>query len=288
MQGVGVYACRAGGSARVRDNTRPAAPALRMRIQFVSSDRPGVDWTGPNLRIGSGDGCDVLLNAAGVASMHAELRRESGALWLLVSRGASRVYVNARPVRECALVRAGDMLSLGGQRLLLCTDREPASAGTSEAREARHAEAATVALRVVAGPWSGRVWPVGDELLLNGSGQPLEASGSAEAALCVGWNRGRPQLETRSGTGGHAPSVNGLPVKQAALRNGDCIGLGPHRFVVDAWGLEPDPDALPPRQAPPAEPLPEDRAGPRGEVWWLILTAAVLALLIALFLVMHP
>jgi hypothetical protein len=33
--------------------------------------------------------------------------------------------------------------------------------------------------------------------------------------------------------------------------------------------------------------LPEDEAGPRGEVWWLIATAAVIALGIALVLLVR-
>ena len=58
-----------------------------------------------------------------------------------------------------------------------------------------------------------------------------------------------------------------------------------HRFVVDAPGLEPEPEIV--RPEPPREHLPEEDAGPRGEVWWLIATAAVLALGIAVMLLVR-
>jgi hypothetical protein len=79
--------------------------------------------------------------------------------------------------------------------------------------------------------------------------------------------------------------LNGAAVEQAALHPGDQLGIAMHRFVVDAPGLLPSPVGTPPE--PAVEHLPEDEAGPRGEVWWLIATAAVLALLIALILLVR-
>ena len=76
--------------------------------------------------------------------------------------------------------------------------------------------------------------------------------------------------------------VNGATVQRVALQPGDQISLGPHRFVLAAPGMEAEPVVAVPGPAVPA--LPEDVAGPRGEVWWLIVTAAVLALGIALVL----
>ena len=58
-----------------------------------------------------------------------------------------------------------------------------------------------------------------------------------------------------------------------------------HRFVVEAPGMEPEPEPAEP--APRAQALPEAAAGPSGEVWWLIATAAALALAIALALLVR-
>ena len=79
--------------------------------------------------------------------------------------------------------------------------------------------------------------------------------------------------------------VNGAPAGRVALHPGDQIGLAMHRFVVDAPGMECEPELPPP--APEPAHLPEEDAGPRGEVWWLIVTAAVLALGIALILLVR-
>ena len=83
----------------------------------------------------------------------------------------------------------------------------------------------------------------------------------------------------------YALRVNGVAAQQAVLLPGDQIGIGMHRFLVDAPGLQPEPEIVLPE--PPHEPLPEDVAGPRGEVWWLIVTAAALALGIAVLLLVH-
>ena len=48
--------------------------------------------------------------------------------------------------------------------------------------------------------------------------------------------------------------------------------------------MQPEPELA---SFPCAAPLPEELAGPRGEVWWLIVTAAVLALGIALVLLVR-
>jgi hypothetical protein len=61
--------------------------------------------------------------------------------------------------------------------------------------------------------------------------------------------------------------------------------VGMHRFVVDAPGMEPEPEIVTPA-SPPAT-LPEEAAGPSGEVWWLITTAALLALGIAVVLLVR-
>jgi hypothetical protein len=73
-------------------------------------------------------------------------------------------------------------------------------------------------------------------------------------------------------------------VQKLALRPGDQLGVAMHRFVVDAPGMEPEPEIVMPEPPPH---LPEEVAGPSGEVWWLIVTAAVLALGIALVLLIR-
>ena len=76
-----------------------------------------------------------------------------------------------------------------------------------------------------------------------------------------------------------------MPTQKLVLQPGDQISIAMHRFVVDAPGMEPEPPIAMP--AASTQPLPEAAAGPAGEVWWLIVTAAVLALGIALVLLIR-
>ncbi len=105
------------------------------------------------------------------------------------------------------------------------------------------------------------------------------------ASLTVTWRHRELWLETSSGTH-ETVSVNGVALEESVpLHNADVIGVGAQRFVVDAWALTPDADtAERPQDLDIAVEPAEDSAGPRGDVWWLILTAAALGLLIALFL----
>ncbi|WP_430390205.1 FHA domain-containing protein [Dyella sp. 20L07] len=254
-----------------------------MRIEFPNSAREDFHWDAPALRIGSAPDNDLILasHQAGAHHLRILLDRRGWVLQVLPQGG--RVYVNARPVREKALLRPGDILSVGDCRMLLRTDEEPAhNLPVTVPAEGR----CTVALRAVAGPLSGRVLSLQDKLELGPRGRiPLELSQGEMASLAIFWRDGQLLLEAGQQSARYPLRVNGVAVTQAALRPGDQIGLGMHRFVVDAPGLEPEPEIAQPE--PPSEHLPEEDAGPRGEVWWLIATAAVLALGIAVALLVR-
>ncbi|MEZ2417956.1 FHA domain-containing protein [Luteibacter sp. RCC_6_2] len=251
-----------------------------MRIEFVSSARGDFHWSRPVLTIGRADDNDLVVSEAQVAARHVTLHRDRRGLVLEVAPDTGRVYVNARPVRERALLRPGDSLSLGDCRMLI---REDADLEAREVREPTESRC-TVALRPVAGPLSGRVIPVGDRLELGAShgAMPLELPGNDAALLVLAWDGGELVLDASRVPARHAVRVNGVKVVRASLQPGDQLGIASHRFVVDGPGWAAEPKVVMPEPEP--EPLPEDAAGPRGDVWWLILTAAVLALGIALVL----
>jgi pSer/pThr/pTyr-binding forkhead associated (FHA) protein len=251
-----------------------------MRIEFVSSARGDFHWSRPVLTIGRADDNDLVVSEAQVAARHVTLHRDRRGLVLEVAPDTGRVYVNARPVRERALLRPGDSLSLGDCRMLIRDDADLEARQTVEPTESR----CTVALRPVAGPLSGRVVPLGDRLELGAShgAMPLELPGNDAALLVLAWEGGELVLDASRVPARHAVRVNGVKVVRASLQPGDQVGIASHRFVVDGPGWAAEPKVVMPEQEP--EPLPEDAAGPRGDVWWLILTAAVLALGIALVL----
>jgi pSer/pThr/pTyr-binding forkhead associated (FHA) protein len=248
-----------------------------MRIEFVSSARGDFHWSRPVLTIGRADDNDLVVSEAQVAPRHVTIHRDRRGLVLEVAPGTGRVYVNARPVRERALLRPGDSLSLGDCRMLVRDDADLDARDLVVPTESR----CTVALRPVAGPLSGRVVAVGDRLELGSThgALPLELPGNDAALLTLAWEEGELVLDASRVPARHAVRVNGVKVVRAALQPGDQIGIAAHRFVLEGPGWAAEPVVAVPEPEP--EPLPREAEALRGDVWWLILTAALLALGIA-------
>ena len=254
-----------------------------MRIEFPNAARDDFHWTQPQLNIGSAPGNDLVLAASQAAAQHLRIQQDRRGVVLQVLPSASRIHVNARPVREKALLRVGDVISVGDCRMLLRADADPS---LRELPALPEQVRCTVALRAVSGPLSGRVLPLENKLELGSQGRyPLELPQGETASMRIHWQDGKLVLEAIQSSARYPLRVNGVIVHRLALQPGDQIGVAMHRFVLDAPGMEPEPEFIMP--APPVAPLPEDTAGPSGEVWWLITTAAVLALGIALVLLIR-
>ena len=70
--------------------------------------------------IGRGRGCDIILNLNSVSRSHATLIRDSDGIWKyndLDSKNGSKI--NGRPVSEPTVLKAGDILSIGGSDFTL-------------------------------------------------------------------------------------------------------------------------------------------------------------------------
>jgi predicted component of type VI protein secretion system len=254
-----------------------------MRIEFPNAAREDFHWTQPQLRIGSAPDNDLVLAAGQATPHHLRIQTDRRGWVLQVLPQADRIHVNARPVRERALLRAGDVISVGDCRMLLRTDEDPAARPPVSVPEQGRC---TVALRAVAGPLSGKVLSLQESLELGPQGNcPLELPQGDTASLRIYWQDSQVVLEAIQLSARHPLRVNGVVAQKLALQPGDQIGLAMHRFVVEAPGMEPEPEIVMPE--PAAEPLPETAAGPAREVWWLIVTAAVLALGIALVLLIR-
>lgn len=253
-----------------------------MRIEFPHSAREDFRWDQPQLRIGSAQDNDLVLAAHQAAAHHLSLRCDRGGCVLQVLPGASRIYVNARPIRARALLREGDVLSVGDCRMLLKADDEPSG---REPMRVPESSRCPVALRAVAGPLSGRVFALRDRLEFGTpSSLPLVLPQAEQASFRLAWRDGQLWLEQLQASARYPLRVNGHPATDTALHPGDQLGLAGHRLVVDAPGMQPEPALV---MGQGVELLPEEAAGPRGEVWWLIVTAAVLALGIALVLLVR-
>lgn len=247
-----------------------------MRIEFSHSARDDFLWTDAPLRIGSAVDNDLVLAVTQAAPQHLRIEQDRRGWVLQVLPGALRVYVNARPVRERALLCAGDMLSVGDCRMRLCADAAPADCpapvGVPDVCD-------SAALRARAGSYSGRVLAVGSGIELGPFGRwPLDLPQGESAGFKLGWQAGRLMLDATALSARYPLRVNGMAVTHAVLQPGDQLSLGSHRFVLDAPGMRLEPVAPAP---PTPDPAAVEPAGAHGEIGWLILTAVLLALGIA-------
>ncbi|HET7300751.1 MAG TPA: FHA domain-containing protein [Oleiagrimonas sp.] len=253
-----------------------------MRIEFAHAVHPPLSWSGAPLRIGSAADNDVSLPGRGVAGHHAILSHDARGLVLEVCEGAGRVYVNARPVREKALLRCGDSLGIGECRLHLVADAVPDPGDAGPSMDAT----AVMALRIVAGPLSGRVYALDETLALDDHG-PMPASRGKKSGLILEPCGQQVRLDAGGLSSSRTVSVNGRDVRQALLGDGDQVVTGALRFVLDISADTPLPPA--PAEVEPASD--DDTASRRDtrhpEIWWLIVTAAVLALVLAAALFVH-
>ena len=246
-----------------------------MRVVGVHPVRDPVSCGNGPVRIGSAPDNHIVPIGMGVEPHHLTIAADARGLVLAVLPGGQRVYVNARAVREWALLHYGDTVTLGANKFLVTTDIAPPQATDAPGTGPRVGQAA---LRIVSGTASGQALAVAPELRL---GVGSRHFGDLAYACRVFQDAAGLFLESESA----APRVNGWRCNRVRLAPGDQIVLGEHRLVVEAPGLQYAAHlaSLPP---PPVvkKPAPEPDDSPHTEIWWLIAAAALLAGIIALFL----
>ncbi len=218
-----------------------------MRLGFPDSEVGDHIVQGGELRIGSAADNDLVLDVPGVEPHHAALTLDTRGtiLWLLSAE--SGAYVNARPVRERAVLRLGDSVSLGEARFILKPDSDSQVLAESGADLpqldseglAQQADApARAVLRGVSGPLCGQGVPVRNRIVV-GSGSDcavrIEDDGLPEQAWAIE-NDGR-RLVLRALDPSARAQLNGVEVADAALHPGDQVAFGQVRFLVEAPGL---------------------------------------------------
>jgi len=279
-----------------------------MRLSFANNEHADVLVAPGNTSIGSASDNTIVLTAAGMNPHHATLTISERSIVLAAGDVPARIHVNARPVREKALLRLGDAVSLDTVTFVLKPDRDDsiqarlptpaASSGDDADKAAARSLPARVVLRGVSGPWFGKIVPVRGRLNI-GSGSDCD--------LVLD----DPEVDTHHATielagdsillrasGAHAGSaVNGVAMRDAVVFADDQIAFGRNRFVLEAPSLPIRESAgVPagevnitqtmraiPRSAPPpsAEPV-DERA--KNDIWWLIGAAALIAVGIAILL----
>lgn len=245
-----------------------------MRVVCIHPARDPVTCGDGPVHIGSASDDAIMLAGAGVAPRHLTLVADARGLVLSIRPGCQRVYVNARAVRERALLRHGDTVTLGANKFLVTSDSAPPRFDHTEPTVAK---AGQVALRIVSGTASGQSLAVAPELRLGAGARHFGDLGYT----CRVTQAGAGLVFESDST---APRINGWRSSRALLSPGDQIVLGEYRLVVEAPGLQyaAHVAALPAPEV--TEKVAEPDPAPQTEIWWLILAAAVLATIIALFL----
>lgn len=214
-----------------------------------------------------------------VASVYVDSR----GVWMQVRDGVRGAYVNGRPVRHMALLRAGDSLFLHGHEVQI-VGREPDRAPVGQPSPKR--ASVRCVLRAIGGPLHGRCFSLARRLSIgNAADCDVRIDDARVAARHVELAPlARGVSATTSPTAG-AVGVNGHRVEDALMLPGDQLVLaGTHRFVIEAPRAsgEDVPEAPRPR---PAADAPARAARRRGwRIPWLLLAAVLLAAALSLLL----
>ncbi len=293
-----------------------------MRLTFPNGEHP--DVTEPS-RITFGSAADSRVRLDGLAERHALLANDRRGLWLVIESGDAVAHVNARPVSRLALVRPGDLISLGRVQVLLRSESDPKTPMLPPAAEAMNKESARnsavcperFVLRCVGGPYYGRSFPLTQPVIVGrGAAADIRIDeptlGERQARVEINGDR----VVLRDYGGGEGTLLNGVPVRNALLVAGDQLAWEQNRFVLEAPGLlvpaqRHDTTPLPPTSVnkehandrpvtgvfnavsaskPDSAPASEsERDGSRGSyVGWLIASAALLAAALTALLVYAP
>jgi pSer/pThr/pTyr-binding forkhead associated (FHA) protein len=283
-----------------------------MRLHFPNKEHDDLLIARGDTSIGAADDNILVLKRPGIAPHHASLSVGDRGFVLSVADSSARVHVNARPVREKAILRLGDVVSLDTLQFVLKPDRDasirtdvpaitkPVAGAEEVATRTRNVPPKAV-LRGVSGLYFGKIIPLRGKLVIGrGSDCDLvldEPEMSRRHAMIE--NTG-DVIFLRDLGSANGTFVNGVQVRNAVLHADDQIAFDHNRFLLEAPGLPGRDQAavLDDRAAPDitqtmrAVRLPgEDSAKPvapngstRNDIWWLIGAAALIGMGIALLL----
>ena len=95
-----------------------------MRLSFGNGERADFVLDDGVVNLGSAVGNGVVLTDRDVAPWHARVVVDARGIVLEIMDPNARTHVNARPVREKALLRCGDMLCLGRTAITIKADSD--------------------------------------------------------------------------------------------------------------------------------------------------------------------
>lgn len=287
-----------------------------MRLVFRGRKHADVSLHPGELNFGASPECDVHCTDAGWFPHEATLSvHPQRGLWLHLMPGTGIAHVNARPVRELAMLRLGDIVSLGDEQFCVMLEsgdvlvRDLPSTPNTPAGEAERVAAARAVLRGVAGVYHGMTFPLREGVVIgSGADADVRIEGAGLAPHHSRLNLRHEQVVLRAEAPGQALQVNGETVENAVLHPGDQIVIEPHRFVIEAPGLPPRGTtefvarqrpitqimqavpSTPPQSRPqpaPAQATARPASG-RAMLGWLLLAATGIAVALAILLWYAP
>ncbi len=266
-----------------------AADPILMRLSFLNGEHADFVVEDGVISLGSAEGNTLVLGGRDIAPWHARVNVDQRGIVLEVLDFAARTHVNARPVREKALLRLGDVLVLGVVAMMLKPDRDDAiqtalPAESDDTEDEPDGTPARVVLRGVAGSHFGRAIALKQRLVV---GRAADCDIVIDDAQIAPHHATVENIDETiclrdMGTGAGA-LVNGLRLTTAVLHTGDQLAFGRDHFLIEAPGMPLRGEvAAPPQPSRSAEDEAADAiampADARGSIWWLIGAAALIGL----------
>lgn len=208
-----------------------------MKLAFLDGERKDIPLGKGHYSIGSDPGDDVNLGDA-IGDARATLILDQRGVTLNVDGGVGAV-VNSRAVKEKAILRIGDVITLGDVAMILRSDNidvntppQPFDAVTEREMPSRFH------LRGINGSCAGQAFPIRGQLTLGSKpAHEVKLSSDVNISLTIGSSNGRLYLKRDGGDG--ELIVNGIEVQHASLNPGDQILIGNDRFLLEAPGFVP-------------------------------------------------
>jgi pSer/pThr/pTyr-binding forkhead associated (FHA) protein len=261
-----------------------------MRLSFANGEHADVVLDEGSASLGSADGNDLILNHMGVMPKHARVTIDMRGIVLEVLDPAARTHVNARPVREKALLRCGDLLCLGTVVIALKPDTD-SLIRTNVPDAAPDAVPAVypprTVLRGASGGHFGKAIAVPGRLVIGRDPAcDLVIDDARIAPRHAMLDNIGDAIYLRGMDASNGICVNGVKIKNAVVHPGDQLIFENNHFIIEAPGLslrekiqQPITDTSDTARSD------EESEQTKGAIWWLIGVAALIAL--GLMLLFH-
>lgn len=214
-----------------------------VRLSFPQGVHPDVSVQPGELTIGAAPDNSVVLKADGIQPRHASIVVDPRGFTLFVHDSNASAHVNARPVREKAILRLGDVVSLGTINVVLKPEYDATVSGNrpegaASGEPAPQQSPARAVLRGVSGPYFGKVIPIqGRTTIGRGPGCDVVLDepemGPQHATIEIVGS----QITLRDHASAKGSYVNGVHVRDANVFTGDQLAFERNRFLIEAPGM---------------------------------------------------